>query len=452
MSLSGGPSAHERPHPHADDPGEPLWRNRSFVLLWVAQAISQTAQNAIWYGMMVLVQTRSHSTTQLSLAIMTLIIPSVLFGIVAGAYVDRWDKRGVLIGSNFLRAIVTLGYVVFSEQLGLVYVVNFLFSTIGQFFVPAEAVMIPAIVPRRRLLQANSMFHLTFIASQFAGIVLLGPLVVNLAGVHGLFGLVAVLIGLSAVLVWPLPRGLGSLPDSGQTDVGGRSLAGLREDIREVAGFIRSDRVVRLAVGHWTLGATLGIVIAALAPGFVESVLGIRAEDSVFVLAPAGVGMFLGTVLLSRFGQNWDKHRLIEAGLLVVAAALLALGVLRPVANFMMSPRACPFELPEDPALVAVVMLTALIAGGGFVGIIVASQTIIQERVPVAVRGRVFAVQLMLSNVVSILPLVFLGGVADLIGIGQTLVLLALGIAVIGVLTIRAHRGLSDHLSSRPIS
>src|SRR5215216_3055829 len=66
-----------------------IWRNRHFLILWLAQAISQTAQNAIWYGIVVLVQQRSHSSTQLSIAVLTLIIPSVVFGVLAGVYVDR---------------------------------------------------------------------------------------------------------------------------------------------------------------------------------------------------------------------------------------------------------------------------------------------------------------------------------------------------------------------------
>jgi MFS family permease len=438
--------------PSEHDPGPPIWRNRPFVLLWVAQAISQTAQNAIWYGMMVLVQTRSHSSTQMSLAIMTLIVPSVLFGIVAGAYVDRWDKRAVLIGTNALRAIVTLGYMAFTELLPLVYVTNFLFSTIGQFFAPAEAALIPTIVPRRRLIQANSLFHLTFTASQLVGIVLMGPLVVNLAGVDGLFGLVAVLIGLCAVLVWPLPRGLGAPRQDVDNPLGGGSFAGLWADIREVGGYIQSDRVVRLAVAHWTLGAALGLVIAMLAPAFAESMLGVRPEDSVFVLAPAGVGMFLGTALLSRFGNNLDKHHLIEAGLIIVAAVLMVLAVLRPVADLLTGSGPVGLDAPADPAgswLVGIVMLAGLIAGLGFVAIIVASQTIIQERVPVAVRGRVFAVQLMLSNVVTILPLVFMGGLADLIGVGRTLVLLAVATLLLALWTVRAHRRLARATESR---
>lgn len=420
----------------------PLWRNRDFVLLWIAQAISQTAQNAIWYGMMVLVQTRSHSSTQMSLAIMTLIVPSVLFGIIAGAYVDRWDKRAVLIATNALRSLVTLGYVFFSEILGLVYLVNFLFSTIGQFFAPAEAAMIPTIVPRRRLLQANSLFHLTFTASQLIGIVLLGPLVVNLLGVHGLFGLVAVLIGLCAALVWPLPRATGGTAHA-EGEI--RSLSGLWRDVAEVGAFMRCDPQARMAVGHWTLGATLGMVIAMLAPGFSESVLGVRAEDSVFVLAPAGVGMLAATAILGRIGHYLRKDRLIVGGLVLVGLTLVALGLLRPVMNLIEQPSLDPFALPPDPArpvLVAVVMATTFVAGGGFVAVIVASQTIIQERAPVEIRGRVFAVQLMLTNLVSIGPLLFLGGLADLIGVARTLVLLGLSLLLAAYLTVRSQRAL----------
>src|SRR5215467_3729718 len=90
-----------------------IWRNRHFLLLWLAQAISQTAQNAIWYGILILVQERSNSSTQLSLAVLTLIIPSVVFGVLAGVYVDRWDKRWVLIVTNVLRGSIAFAYAFF---------------------------------------------------------------------------------------------------------------------------------------------------------------------------------------------------------------------------------------------------------------------------------------------------------------------------------------------------
>src|SRR5690349_24850593 len=87
-----------------DGTGASIWRNRDFMLLWAAQAIGQTAQNAVNYGLMVLVQTYTASATHMSVAVLTVVVPSVIFGLVAGAYVDRRDKRWVLIGTNLLRA------------------------------------------------------------------------------------------------------------------------------------------------------------------------------------------------------------------------------------------------------------------------------------------------------------------------------------------------------------
>ena len=65
-------------------PERSVWRNSAFVRLWIAQAISQTAQNAIWYGLLVLVVEVSHSSTQLSITILSVIVPSILFGVPAG--------------------------------------------------------------------------------------------------------------------------------------------------------------------------------------------------------------------------------------------------------------------------------------------------------------------------------------------------------------------------------
>ncbi|HYU19212.1 MAG TPA: MFS transporter [Chloroflexota bacterium] len=395
-----------------------LWRNREFMLLWLAQAISQTAQNAVNYGIMVLVQTRSNSSVHMSVAVMTMILPSVIFGLVAGAYVDRRDKRWVLIGTNVLRAIATLGYVVFTEYLGLVYLTNFIFSTISQFFAPAEVAMIPAIVERRRLIQANSLFHLTFTAAQLGGLVFLGPLVVNLVGSDGLFGLVAVSLALCAALLWPLPSTRRRVQDKVE------GFAALWGEVREVLSFIHADRIVSWAMVHWTLGATLAIVMAMLAPGFVVNVLGIRAENSVFVLAPAGVGMLLGTTVLSRWGQGLDRHRLTNGGLVTIGLGLSSL-------SFVGSLRESfhPGSPPGGIEL-AVVMATALVTGLAFVSVVVPAQTIIQERAPVDVRGRVFAVQLVMSNVVGVAPLLFLGELADLAGVDWTL--LVLGLLVLG--------------------
>jgi MFS family permease len=406
-----------------------VWRNRNFLLLWLAQAISQTAQNAIWYGIVVLVESRTRSSTQLSVAVLTLIVPSVIFGVLAGVYVDRWDKRMVLISTNLLRGLVALAYAFFggNEALPMVLllVVNFVFSTIGQFFAPAEAAMIPAIVPRRRLLQANGLFHLTFTASQLLGLVVLGPLLAKVVGLTWLFGGMALLIVACAALAWPLPPHRGK-PTSIGPATEQEAVASVWKDVRAVGRFVVRDRIVSLSMVQWTIGAILGLVVATLVPSFGQRLLRVSPEDAVFIMAPAGIGMVLGTAFLNRWGNRFDKHFLCNLGLWTVTACLVGLGVMALVVEWLTGGSPPLILMPwlgEVSVLVPFVMIVALIAGLGFVAIMVTSQTYLQERAPVDLRGRVFAVLLMLSNLASIVPLLVLGGVADLIGVEKSLIL-----------------------------
>jgi len=343
---------------------------------------------------------------------------------------------------------MVIGYLLFGDYLALVYLVNFLFSSFGQFFSPAEAAMIPAVVNNRRLMEANSLFHLTFTASQLIGFVILGPLAVNLAGADALFIVCGALILMCAVLCWPLP----SQPGEPAAGAGSQRFAELWQDIQEVMGFIRGNAVVQWAIGVWTLGAILAIVVAMLAPGFAVSVLGIRAEDSVFVLAPAGLGMVVCTAILSRAGPRLDKYRLVNAGLAVVSLAIFALGLVGPVWSWFFGViDGAPFSFTNLAGPIGVSMVVGLIAGLGFVCMIVPAQTIIQERAPVAVRGRVFSIQFMLSNVLSVLPLIFLGGLADIIGVARTLTGLALVLFFITYVSIRVSRANSNTPESSPL-
>src|SRR5579864_4139098 len=430
--------------------GDPsVWRNREFLLLWLAQAISQTAQNAIWYGIVVLVQRLSHSSTQLSLAVLTLIIPSVIFGVLAGVYVDRWDKRSVLIATNVIRGGIAFSYATFGLSLGLplgaLFFINFVFSTVGQFFAPAETSMIPTLVAREKLLQANSLFHLTFTASQLVGLVVLGPLLAKVGGVDGLFISMAAAIVICGALVWPLPSTRG-VHDPTQPTSEEQAIRNVWQDVRDIWHFVFRDRVVALAMVQWTIGAILGLVVATLVPGFAERLLHVRAEDAVFVMAPAGIGMVAGTALLNRWGDRLEKHFLSNAGLFTVAACLAATGGLAFVTALLTGGNPPMMTMPtlgEVSVLVPPIMALALIAGFGFVSIMVPAQTFLQERAPVELRGRVFAVQLMLSNFASIVPLLLLGGLADLIGVDKTLLLIGVLIAAAGAISVRIAPGVA---------
>lgn len=428
----------------------PVWRNRPFLRLWVAQAITQVAQNAIWYALLVVVEKASHSTTQLGITILSVVVPSVLFGVPAGVYVDRWDKGTVLLVTNLLRAVAAIAFVpvvaltetAVAPTLVMLYVVSFLFSVITQFFAPAESAVIPALVARPRLLQANSFFHLTFTASQFVGLILVGPLIVKLFGELTFFLVTAVLYGLSALLVWNLPAG-GRIPKAAGPAHPVRELV---EQLRDVVALLRQDRQMLHAMGYLTLAGGLTLVVAMLAPRFVVDVLGIAAADAVLVLAPAGIGMLAAAFFLSRPQASLvaDRQRLITGGLLVVSLALASAAAVPTIGRFagLIRPGgAIDVVTHSEVALFGVVMLATLFAGVGFAAILVVSQTIVQERAPAEARGRVIAVQLMLGNLVSIIPLLSIGGLADVIGIPPVLIVLAAAVLVVTYFSYRRQPG-----------
>jgi len=427
------------PRPDARPPGAPaheggVWRNPSFLLLWAAQAIGQTAHNAVHYGLLVLVQRGTESAAHMSVAVLTVVVPSVIFGLVAGAYVDRRDKRWVLLGTNLLRAALMPFYIFAPDWLLVLYAVNFLFAVISQFFAPAEIAMLPVIVGKRRLLQANSLFQITFTASQLGGLVLLGPLLVNLIGTDGLFTAVGVALLVSAALVWPLPS------THNRLESGVLGFRALWDEIGFVLRYVRTDRVISWGVTQWTIGSTLALIIATLAPTFVVVVLRIRAEDSVFVLAPAGIGTVLGSLMLTRWGERWNQRRLVEYALVVLGACMALMALAATVwqrFGWIPDPSVTDAGTLGWRSLIGTIMLLAVLAGFAFVAVIVPAQTLIQQRALAEVRGRLFAVQMVVSNLASILPLVALGELADLIGVGRVLILVGLCVLGAGVASMR---------------
>ncbi|MPZ15423.1 MAG: hypothetical protein GEU73_13545 [Chloroflexi bacterium] len=180
-----------------------------------------------------------------------------------------------------------------------------------------------------------------------------------------------------------------------------------------------------------------------LAPRFAVDVIGIAAADAVFVLAPAGVGMLAAAFVLSRTtaGPLADRRRVITGGLVLVSVAL---GV---AAGLPALGRAVGLLGPEGQeigvmgtahlGLVGGIMASTLAAGVGFASIVVAAQTLMQERAPIRARGRVFAVQLTMGNLLAVIPLLSIGGLADLVGVNRVLIVLAVSVLLVAVLSRR---------------
>ena len=159
----------------------------------------------VLFGLTVIVVDSTSSNTAVSLLILTFLVPAVLFSAVAGVYVDRIDRRLILIATNFLRGAAFVALYLAGANFAVILLLNIFVSTVTVFFAPAELAMIPTLVPRSQLLAANGIFTLTLNAAFAVGFALLGPLVVNLAGPEAVIAVVAGLYFLAVLFCITLP-------------------------------------------------------------------------------------------------------------------------------------------------------------------------------------------------------------------------------------------------------
>ncbi|MEP6808353.1 MAG: MFS transporter, partial [Chloroflexota bacterium] len=172
---------------HIELPSGTVFRNRSFLLLWGAQVLSQLASNMVLAGLMATVVLATGSNTANAVLILTFLVPAVAFSAVAGVLVERSDARLIMLGSNLLRAGGIVLFLLVGTNVALIFVINLLVATVTAFFVPAELTAIPRLVDRRQLMAANSTFVLTINATFAIGFGFLGPLLLTTAGVNAVF-------------------------------------------------------------------------------------------------------------------------------------------------------------------------------------------------------------------------------------------------------------------------
>lgn len=409
----------------------PVLKNRNFLALWSGQVFSQLADKIYLVLMIALIANRFQAADQtisgwVSSIMIAFTIPAVLFGSVAGALVDRWPKKPMLIATNLLRGGLVLGLPAllwisqgWSPLWGLpigfcfLLVVTFLVSTLTQFFAPAEQSAIPLVVERRHLLSANSLYTTTMMASVIIGFAVGEPILAiadHLAALisSGLdIGKEFVVGGAYAIagLILLLLK-TGEKPSPSKLDS-----EHIWQDIKDGLKYLRDHHHVRGALIQLVILFSIFAALAVLAVRLAELIPGLKASQFGFLLAAGGVGMAGGAALLGQFGQQFSHARLSLYGSIGMAASLTGLSLL-------------PHQL--WPTLILITLL------GGFAAIIgVPMQTTIQQETPEEMRGKVFGLQNNAINIALSLPLA-LAGVAETF-LGLRVVFLALaGLAIAG--------------------
>jgi MFS family permease len=431
-------------------------RNRPFLLLWLAQAATQVGGNVVLFGLTVIVVETTHSPAAVSGLILTFLVPAVLLSALAGVFVDRLDPRLVLVVTNVLRAVAIAAMVFSRDNLAGIYLLNIFVSTVTTFFSPAEAAMIPKLVPRGQLVAANGMFTITLNAAFALGFALLGPLFNKVAGTTALLLVVAALYFVAALFCLTLPGSNGKTVRQGiatkQAVVEAeRAVSSTFVQLAEGLQYIRDNPAIAWSIIYLGSTASLIGVLGVLGPSFAQLTLGLAPSDFVVVVLPLGLGVVMGILALNNFGHLVERRRLIETGLVALGVLIALLSVVGSVPRFVAGLDAqTSLSLSTVVTVLSVVTAIAFLAGVAYAFVAISSQTQLQEELPEDVRGRVYGVLFTLVSVASFVPVIAVGQIAEWVGTTPVMLGVAALIGAIGLASIIARRRAPVRSDAKP--
>ena len=404
--------------------------NGSFSALWVGQVISLFGDRVNQLALAAFVYEVTDSAFALALTFLVATLPNLVFSPIAGTFVDRWDKKQVLVVSDILRAaLVLLVPVAVLVDVWLAYPLVFLITTVSIFFRPARIAILPRIVPEEDLLAANSALWVGETVADVVNYPIAGLFVVFLAGslpIAFWFDSVTYLASaalLATIVVPPLLRRArpedelnpdGTLRGAAVAEGEVEPQATILEDLKAGWAFLRHETVLLANTLQGTAGQfAVGIVTVAslilaqqITPGEGSAYRGTWA----FMETAIGLGNLVGGFALGLVASRVRKGMLVIVAYTAFGVLVFLLGIISSI------------------PLVLGILFGVGVANMAFV---IPSQTLFQERTPPELMGRVVSFRF---------ALVF-GGMSVAMGVGGLFVG-ALGpgpvIAAAGIISIAA--------------
>lgn len=390
------------------------FRIPSFLFLVVSEFFSQFAMNLLNFILLIVAFQLSSSNLAVAGVVLAFTLPSIFFGIIAGVFVDKWNKKKVLVYTNILRALAVFPLIFVSHELFLVYFLTFLVSLITQFFVPAETPIIPHLVPRHLLLSANAIFSMGIFGSIIVAYALSGPLLLTLGKIN-VFILITILFAVSAVFAYLLKINY-------KEKYAGKQKIDVKAEIKDAFSVMRGNKKVYHSLFLLVLLQTLILVIAVIGPGYATHVLHIQVEKfPLLFVTPAVIGMAIGAVVIGNFLYNKSKSTLAKIGLLIIGIMLLLIPNLTRFLDF-------------DP--VDIMIPLAIVIGFAFSLVFVPSNTIIQEETTDEQRGKIYGSLNNLVGIVSLIPVLGVGVLADSFGVATVITCIGVGVVIVAAIRI----------------
>jgi predicted MFS family arabinose efflux permease len=393
-------------------------KERNFALLWTGGLVSLIGNWILIAAMPFHIYAVTNSALATSAWLMAYIAPGVIFGSVAGVFVDRWDRKHTMVITSFAQAavILTLLLAQTPDMIWLIYVVAFIEASLAQFFSPAENALLPSLVGEEHLMTANSLNSMNDNLARLIGPAIGGALL-------GLVGLTSVilldaasyLIATVLILLVNAPRDITSPTPSEATAVAGTGWVKVWREWLAGLKLVRHHRILTgifAVVGIALLGDA---IISAILVVFVQDIMGLSSVEFGWMMTARGIGGLIGGLLLAKIGRKWTPQQLISTGF-ILSGILIFITISFPI--------------------LAVVLPLLLLVGIPAIVSFVSVQTLLQQETEDAFRGRIFGA---FGTTITLLMLIgsgIGGALADQLGAAFLMSSAAIIYVVAGLLAI----------------
>lgn len=394
-------------------------RTKNFIKIWGSQVLSQLTVNLLNFILILKIFQNTNSTVAVSLFWFFWSLPAIFLGPFSGVLVDFLGTRRILIFTNLFQALVVLFYLPIGNSVWPIYSILLIYSFSNQFYFPAEATTLPRAVAKRLLPAANSLFLFTTYGALILGYGLAGPLV-KLIGEKFPFVLGSLMLIFGAISVRLLPaKTFSNVSRKGLTGI-----TGFFRKIKEGYQFIRTSPHVLWPLLLLVFSQIILSVILVMAPALVVKILKIDLLNiGSRLILPIGFGGILGMATTVKLLTKIRKIRLINIGFFGLSLSLFFLIL------------AVPHLVGGWKTLGSI--FSGITAGYAFSLFLVPTQTLLQEKTPHNLRGRVFGVLGFMITISSVIPVLFSAVVAEFLGEIWILLILATMIFILGVISFK---------------
>lgn len=382
-----------------------VFRRRDFTLMWIAQLVSTAGSSLTDLAAGIYVYERTGSAFLVGVTLMATAVPSLVVGLIAGVFVDRYDRRSIMLASNLAQAVVVaLIPFLIGVDVALLFVAILVNAGVKQFFDPAYESLIPDIASDEELTAANAYLSIASFGSTAIGFAGAG-LLASAFDINWAFWIDSLTFVVSAGCVWLLRvRSRVEVPEDTSIGV---VLANLRTGVRTI---IETPMLRSLFLLGAPVFLSFGLWNVLLLPMAIKELHASEFEYGVQE-ALTSIGFVVGSLFMARYSDRLATGLWVFVGSLGMGLAGILYG-LSPV--------------------IWIAILWVTVSGFFNSPSAVARQTLLQRNTPRELRGRVFSSLFVMRDVIFLAGMAG-AGLADVLPVRGLLIASSLILVVVGL-------------------